>query len=42
MGVITQAKDVYFDYIMKILNNVQIPDIRFEGGHLKRNTFSIT
>ena len=37
IGVIEQAKDVYFDYVLNILKNVNIPDIDFKGGYIRDN-----
>ena len=42
IGVVDQAKDVYFNYIMNILKNVQIPDISFSGGYIHDNSFFVT
>ena len=41
IGVIEQAKDVYFNEIIKLINNLQIPDIHLEGdkGYMLNNQF---
>ena len=41
VGVIEQAKEVYWNYVMNILKNVQIPDISFHDGHLNHNSFFV-
>ena len=42
VGLIQQAKDVYWEYVMNILQNVDIPDISFHGGYIHDNTFHIS
>ena len=42
IGLIQEAKDVYWNYVMNILANVQIPDIDFHGGYIHANTFHIS
>jgi len=42
ISVIEQAKDVYFNYLMNVLKDVNIPDIDFHGGYIHQNTFVIT
>lgn len=39
--MIEQAKDVYFDEIVKLINNLQLPDIILEGdkGYMLDNRF---
>ena len=39
--MIEQAKDVYFNEIVKLINNLQIPDIHLEGdkGYMLDNQF---
>ena len=41
IAVIEQAKDVYFEQIVSLINNLQIPDIYLEGdkGYMLDNTF---
>jgi len=40
ISVLEQAKDVYFDNIVSIINNVKIPDIRDDkGNYLLGNSF---
>lgn len=41
-SIFTQAKDVYFSYIMEAINDSKIPDISFKGGYLNGNTFHAT
>ena len=37
-----QAKDVYFDEIMKLISNVAIPDLEdADGNYLRDNTFTL-
>jgi hypothetical protein len=42
IGVLEQAKDVYFSYILNTLKHVTIPDISFKGGSIRDNSFSIS
>jgi len=42
MDIIKEAKDVYFSYILNILKKVDIPDISFDGGYIKGNSFALT
>lgn len=41
ISVIEQAKDVYFNEIVKLVNNLTIPDIHLEGdkGYMLDNKF---
>ena len=41
ISVIEQAKDVYFDEIVKLINNLDLPDIHLEGdkGYMLGNRF---
>lgn len=42
LAVIEQAKDVYFQEILKLINNIDLPDIEDEdGNYMKENTFEI-
>jgi hypothetical protein len=42
IAVIEQAKDVYFDEIMKLINGMSLPDIDDgDGNYLKENTFEV-
>ena len=40
-GVLSQAKDVYFSYIIEALNNAQLPNIQFLNGHIGSNFFRV-
>ena len=42
IGLIQEAKDVYWNYVMNILANVQIPNIDFGNGYINDNTFHIS
>jgi hypothetical protein len=33
------AKDVYFDRVKALVNNLTIPDLDIPGGHLNKNEF---
>ena len=40
--MIEQAKDVYFDKILELINNINLPDIEDgDGNYLRQNTFEI-
>jgi len=42
MAVLEQAKDVYFDKILALVNNLNLPDLEDgEGNYLRENTFEI-
>ena len=45
INVFDQAKDVYFDLIMNVLENVKLPDFPFQkesvNGHMNDNTFGV-
>lgn len=43
IDVLNQAKEVYFDTILKAINNLSLPDITDDdGNYLKENSFEIT
>lgn len=40
--MLNQAKEVFFDEVVKIINNLPIPDLADDSGnYLKDNTFEI-
>ncbi len=40
--MLEQAKDVYFQEILKLINNLELPDLEdADGNYLKENTFEI-
>ena len=42
IAVIEQAKDVYFDKILALVNNLNLPDLEDgDGNYLRENTFEI-
>ena len=41
MGVIEEAKNNYFEYILNALVDTPIPDIKFDGGRLYKNKFIV-
>jgi len=41
MGLIVEAKDVYWNYVMNILKNVKIPDTSFHNGYIHGNSFFV-
>lgn len=43
ISVLEQAKDVYFEEILKLINNLELPDLEDgQGNYLKDNSFQIT
>ena len=40
-GVMSQAKDVYFGYVIDALNTVQLPNLEFGNGHISSNSFHV-
>jgi hypothetical protein len=42
IAVVEQAKDTYFDYIINEIRNLDMPDISFHDGHLRKNSFTIS
>ena len=42
IAIVEQAKNVYFDFVMNIINNLTIPEIDFDGGYIKENEIHIT
>ena len=42
ISVLEQAKDVYFDKILELINNLSLPDLEDgKGNYLRENTFEI-
>lgn len=41
IGVIEQAKDAYYNVLMQLLANLDVPDVDFDGGYLRQNSFYI-
>ena len=42
IAVIEQAKDVYFDKILELVNNLNLPDLEDgQGNYLREHTFEI-
>jgi hypothetical protein len=39
--IIEQAKEAYFDYVLKKLDGMAIPNINFNHGHMNKNVFNI-
>merc|ERR1712166_434313 len=39
--VLQEAKSNYFDFVLNLINQVKIPDINFDGGHLDSNKFHV-
>jgi hypothetical protein len=43
IALINQAKEVYFEEILKLINNIELPDLEDgDGNYLKDNSFEIT
>lgn len=42
IGLVQEAKEVYWNYVMNILQKVTIPDISFKGGYIHSNHFQVT
>lgn len=42
VDVLEQAKDVWFDKIIQIVNNITIPDVTDGKNYLHDNTFALT
>ena len=40
-GVMSQAKDVYFSYVIDALNTVELPNLEFSNGHISSNSFHV-
>ena len=40
--VLQEAKDNYFNFVLDLINKVQIPNISFSNGHLDGNTFHVS
>lgn len=40
-NTIREAKNVYFDYILNIVNNATLSNIPLSNGHISNNTFQI-
>jgi len=40
-NTIREAKNVYLDYVLNVVNKVKFPDIPLGNGHLNNNTFQI-
>lgn len=41
MAIIQQAKDAYFSELLKVINDLEIPNIDFDGGYLHDNVFTV-
>ena len=41
-ATLQEAKNTYFDFVLNIVNQIQIPDISFDGGSLGDNAFHVT
>merc|ERR1712166_187228 len=39
--VLQEAKANYFDFVLQLINKVEIPNISFSGGHLSTNKFHV-
>jgi len=42
LSVLKEAKDVYFDKVLDIMNHFQVPDIELDNGYIHKNSFKIT
>jgi hypothetical protein len=42
IGLVQDAKDVYWNFVMNILKNATVPDISFKGGYVNKNQFQVT
>jgi hypothetical protein len=43
IAILEQAKDAYFDMILSLINNIELPDIEdSHGNFLRQNSFEIT
>jgi hypothetical protein len=40
-GAMSQAKDVYFSYVIDALNSIQLPNLEFNNGHVSKNSFHV-
>lgn len=41
-ATLQEAKNTYFDFVLNIVNKIQIPNISFSGGSLDSNSFHVT
>jgi len=41
MTAIGRARDIYFNAVMSVLKDVEIPDLDFTGGHVHSNSFMV-
>ena len=43
IAILEQAKDTYFDMILSLINNIELPDLEdADGNYLRENSFQIT
>jgi len=42
ISTVAEAKDVYWSYMMNIVNQAIIPNMELDSGHIYNNTFYIT